>query len=152
MFLWKLPFKQSFFEPVFCSSFVTPVFYCRIHMDISVKHSAEANGASAIVRTANLFDAGVSGTSNFCRTPHVHALPSTSAADLVNISSFKIDNNFSDISIPITSSVKWKLKVRQHLATCFHLETTHRTSRQCFCNVSSTLMTKHAIPSTGIEC
>lgn len=76
---------QSFLVAFLNSAFSTPAFEGGIRFDNSIDLFAKANDASANVDKAKLSGAGESNSSAIRRKLHGHALPNTSAADLIVI-------------------------------------------------------------------
>lgn len=102
--------QQFFIEAVLGSSFGISAFVCSIHTDICVDLFAESNGAPATVAVAKLCDDGVTDRSAIRRTLYVHALPSTSTADLIVIRSVKAHEDFPSPLYLIPSKLARKVK------------------------------------------
>lgn len=90
----------SFYKTILDPSFSLHVFDVDIGTDVCVNLYADWNGASVIVGIANLSGPGVTNSSALCWTHRVPAHPSTPAANLVVIRSFKENDNFASLPYP----------------------------------------------------
>lgn len=91
--------QQAFYKAILQFSSGAPSFHRGVRMDFCVTLCAKSNSAPSIGGKAELSGAGLSGCSALCNTLHSHALPSTSALDLLAILSIKVEYNVSLITI-----------------------------------------------------
>lgn len=122
--------RYSYSEAVLGSSVGTPAIARGILTDVCIDMFAESNGASAIVGKTKLSGAGASNSSALHKTLHGHALPNTSAANLLSLVLSKRAKTSIRSLIPNPSIVAMKVRSRQQLETCVRLGTLQVTSRR----------------------